>query len=105
MIRFAHICTIIAGLAAAPFAQAATMKVRIDNYAFAPATVLVHPGDTVVWTNRDSVPHTVTSIGAGGLDSGTLDPGGSFRFTFQKVGLYSYHCAIHPEMRAMVRVK
>ncbi|HUZ65278.1 MAG TPA: cupredoxin family copper-binding protein [Acetobacteraceae bacterium] len=105
MIRFAPVCAIIAALAAAPLAQAATMKVQIDNYAFAPTNLSVHPGDTVVWTNRDSVPHTVTSIGAGGLDSGTLDPGGSFRFTFRKAGAYSYHCAIHPEMRAMVRVR
>src|SRR5690348_5424713 len=38
-----------------------TIHVKISNYAFNPAKLTVAVGDTVVWTNTDSAPHTVTS--------------------------------------------
>jgi plastocyanin len=84
--------------------QASTVSVLIKNYAFSPPQVLVHPGDIVVWTNRDDVAHTVTAFGKQ-FSSGVLDPGQSFRFTFKKTGLFRYRCAIHPEMLGTVTVK
>lgn len=83
---------------------AATVPVTIDNYAFSPKTVTVHPGDTIVWTNKDDVAHTVTALG-GAFDSGAIDPGKSYRLKFAKAGTYAYRCAVHPEMRATIMVK
>lgn len=83
---------------------AATVPVTIDNYAFSPKTVTVHPGDTILWTNKDAVAHTVTALG-GAFDSGAIDPGKTYRFAFTKAGIYAYRCAVHPEMRATVMVK
>jgi plastocyanin len=86
-------------------ALAATQTVTITNYTFAPAAVTVHPGDTVTWTNQDSIPHTATALDGKSFDSGTIDPGASWSFTFPKAGDYAYRCAIHPDMRGTVDVK
>src|SRR6516162_2661379 len=36
-------------------------EVKIDNFSFGPPTLTVSVGTTVAWTNRDDIPHTVTS--------------------------------------------
>jgi plastocyanin len=91
-------------LAALPCAgRAAELHVAISGYAFAPARIAVHPGDTVVWTNRDTVPHTVTALG-GGFASPALDTGESFTQVFRAPGSYAYRCSIHPEMQGTVLV-
>jgi len=86
-------------------AHAGTTTVTIDNYNFEPAVVTVHPGDTVTWTNHDSIPHTATALDGKSFDSGAIDPGARWSFTFPKAGDYGYRCAIHPDMRGMVIVK
>ena len=84
-------------------ALGATVPVAIHDYAFGPKTVMVHPGDTVVWTNTDSVPHTVAALG-GGFVSGALAPGGTYRHVFAATGRFAYRCGIHPEMQGTVVV-
>jgi len=73
-------------LAAAPlFAGAAppaakpgrVLAVAIEDMRFAPATLAVRPGDRVVWTNRDLVPHTVTARD-GRFDSKAIAANASF---------------------------
>jgi plastocyanin len=57
---------------------------------------VVQQGATVVWTNTDTVAHTVTSDDPNGpLKSETLNPGQSYSYTFNNPGTYPYHCAIH----------
>ena len=82
---------------------AAAVSVTIRDFAFSPATISVPVGTTVTWTNEDSAPHTATST-SGVWDSGTLETGGSFSFTFDTPGSFSYFCAIHPSMRGTVVV-
>jgi plastocyanin len=76
------------------------------NKGFSPNTVVVVLGknNTVVWTNHDSQPHTVTANG-GSFDSGYLGQGASFTYTFSSVGVYQYHCTYHPWMTGVVVVK
>lgn len=89
----------------APAAHAATISVAIQNYAFQPSALNVQVGDTVVWTNYDDAPHTVTtSSGPEQISSPTLQKGQSFSFKFTKPGTYKYYCAVHPEMTASVTV-
>ena len=38
-----------------------TTDVKIDNFSFGPAELMVPLGTTVTWTNRDDIPHTVVS--------------------------------------------
>ncbi|HVB66560.1 MAG TPA: cupredoxin family copper-binding protein [Acetobacteraceae bacterium] len=104
MHRMFRMSWVALALAVAPLAGfAAEVHVTISGYAFAPARITVRPGDTVVWTNRDSVPHTITALG-GGFASAALDTGESFTHAFPRAGSFGYRCAIHPEMQGTVLV-
>jgi plastocyanin len=86
-------------------AHAVSHSVTIANIAFSPTALTVVLGDTVTWTNHDSVPHTVTvSSGPETFSSPTLNKGDHWSFTFTKAGTYKYYCAIHPNMVAAVTV-
>ena len=80
-----------------------TWSVSIEDFYFEPANAAVQPGDTIVWTNNGAHPHTVTADD-GSFDSGTLQPGQSFSWTFQAPGMVTYHCSIHPSMTGSVSV-
>ena len=105
MYRAIIAAAILALAAAAPVARAATQTVTISDFTFAPATITLHPGDTVIWTNQDSTPHTATARDGKSFDTGTIDPGGSARVTFRQPGNYPYRCAIHPDMLGEVDVR
>jgi plastocyanin len=87
--------------AATDAAEAPTVTMR--DRIFAPATVEIAAGTTVTWSNNDDSPHTVTSVD-NLFDSGVIDEGGSFTFTFDEAGTYDYFCAIHPEMTGTIIV-
>ncbi len=76
--------------------------VTMQNNTFVPDTVQVSVGDTVTWTNEDSVDHTVTA------DDGSFDqvvaPGATFSYTFEETGTYDYVCTIHAGMAGTVEV-
>lgn len=82
---------------------AGTKSVSISNFAFSPDTVDVAVGDTVTWTNDDSVAHTV--VGDGGIQSGDLAQGDTYSKKFDSAGTFSYRCSIHPSMTGTVVVK
>src|SRR5215217_801902 len=84
-------------------AQGKTTTVSIKDFAFNPPNATVAPGTTVTWVNNDQTAHTVTA-NDGAFDSGTLQPGQSYSFAFDKAGTYAYHCNIHPDMTATVSV-
>jgi plastocyanin len=84
----------------------AAVAVRIDNFSYEPASIMVSPGTTVTWTNADDVPHTVTSRDdPPAFDSGAVDTDESFSFTFTRAGTYAYYCKVHPHMRGVVVVQ
>jgi plastocyanin len=70
---------------------------------FDPNPIEVRIGDTVTWTNDHHVGHTVTSISSE-FNSGDIQPGQSFRHTFDKAGTFDYYCIIHPSMVGKVSV-
>ncbi len=82
----------------------ATVHVSIQGFAFSPHTLTVAPGTTVVWTNKDSAAHTVTSDSNAWTDSGSIAQGKSFTLTLTKPGAYPYHCAFHSFMTATLVV-
>jgi plastocyanin len=71
---------------------------------FDPTTVTVTAGQTVEWDFADSsgTPHTVTA------DDGSFDScsqtSGKFVVTFSKAGDVKYHCTLHAQMLADVKV-
>jgi plastocyanin len=77
--------------------------VMIHNFSFSPRSITIAKGTTVTWTNMDTAQHTVTSDSKV-FDSGFLNPGGTFQFTFDTPGTYTYHCNIHPSMTGTITV-
>ena len=86
-----------------PAAPAAGNAISIDNFAFAPATLTVHSGSTVTWTNKDEEPHTVVA-NDGSFHSPGMGSQATFSYTFAKPGTFDYVCSIHPFMHATVVV-
>ena len=84
--------------------QAHETAVTIDNFKFSPQEITIAPGTTVVWTNKDDVPHTVVTTDKK-VKSKALDTGEKFSFTFTAAGTYDYYCSVHPKMTAKVIVK
>jgi plastocyanin len=93
----------LGSLAAPPQIRAAEHAIQIADSAFSPATLTISVGDSVTWTNADDRPHTVTS-NDGAFDSGNLDEGRAFSFTFTEPGTYTYVCNYHPKMQATIVV-
>jgi len=105
------VAAVVAGLwlsanatAAADSPKPVTHKVAVDATSFQPATITVNAGDTIVWTNKDPFPHTVTSQ-AGGFDSGMMRTDQSWRYRPTKKGEFAYLCTYHPTMTATLRVR
>ncbi len=80
---------------------------------FDPPVIKVAAGTTVTWTNNDAVFHTVTAGTSNGtvgkpdgtFDSGNVDPGETWSYTFDEPGEYPYFCTPHPWMQGKVIVE
>ena len=79
-------------------------EVRMDDFAFAPANIVIDVGTTVTWTNHDGVDHTVTSNEGDVLKSERFGRDGTFSHTFDTPGEYYYHCEPHSNMHGLVTV-
>ena len=90
-----------AGLA--PAAEARNHRVAIENMKFTPEALEVKVGDTVIWTNKDIVPHTATATQKA-FDSGPIATNAEFKFRAKRAGELAYVCLFHPTMKATVKV-
>ena len=62
-------------------------------------------GQSVTFTNNDSVAHTTTST-SNAWDSGEIQPGASYTLTAPSTpGTYTFHCSIHPFMTGTLLVQ
>ena len=83
-----------------------------DDMRFTPDPAIAAVGDTVIWVNAGTLPHTSTnqpersadrahstlSAGAEPWDSGLLGEGETFRMVVTIRGEYAYVCTIHEAM-------
>jgi len=100
-------------------------EVQIAQYKYVPETLHVRVGQTVRWTNRDNVGHTVTFTAADTspqkitsrsqvmqlhrpselYSSKLFMEGQTFTAKFDQPGRFRYICDPHPYMRAVVVVE
>ena len=81
------------------------------NDCFSPDVVNIGVGDTVTWTNDDTVGHTATSGNPTDNQTGTvwdsslIKAGGTFTSpAFNTAGTYNYFCMVHPWMTGEIIV-
>jgi plastocyanin len=86
-------------------AQNAAHTVEITAFRFVPETLRARPGDTVLFVNKDVVPHTASQVGAGGWDSGRLEKDRSWTLKVEAAGPVDYFCRFHPSMKGKLVVE
>lgn len=77
----------------------------MKSKAFAPRVLAVSTGTTVDFPNEDPILHNVFSISGEGFDLGLYKRPKSGSRTFDKAGVYTLYCNIHPQMTATVVVR
>jgi plastocyanin len=88
----------------APAGSAQTANVSVGEYFYRAKTIRIDPGDSVTWTNRGDILHTVTSRRGAPerFGSPNLDAGQAYTRAFPKAGTYDYLCTIHPSLMSGV---
>jgi plastocyanin len=84
--------------------QGTRHTVIIEGVQFSPAELIVHPGDRIVWVNKDPFPHTATAANKA-FDSGSIAADASWSYTAAKQGEIEYGCTFHPTMKAKIKVQ
>ena len=84
---------------------ARTLAVTMKNIQFLPKAVSAKVGQTVKWTNADSVDHNVTATKGEGFKSKAFGKGGTFSYKLDKPGKITYVCTLHPGMTGTITVK
>ena len=80
-----------------------THNVVIKKFEFIPAALKVKPGDVIVWTNIDVVPHTATAKDQS-WSTGTLKKGQSESLVVSSDMALGYYCRFHPAMNAKLEL-
>jgi plastocyanin len=94
----------VAAVTAQQYTPVKAAKIIIKDYAYSPATLKVRQGTKVIWTNKDSARHTLTT-GTPHFNGGVLRQGKSYSHTFNQKGDYDYYCSLHPYMVGKVIVE
>lgn len=79
-------------------------RVEMRNVVFSQATIEIAAGGGVAFVNADPMVHTVTADD-GSFDSGSIEPGATWRRVFEQPGTYAIHCTPHPFMKTVVVVR
>jgi len=86
--------------------ESQVFTVKIENFAFSPASLTVKQGDVVVFKNMDATIHTATALN-GAFDSGTIGTGQQWTLATANLapGTYAFHCSIHQSMQGTLVVQ
>ena len=91
-------------LAAGPGKTQQAHTIEITGFTFVPEARRVHVGDTIVFVNKDVVPHTATQR-TGGWDSGALARDRTWSMRVEAAGTFDYFCRFHPSMKGSLAVE
>ncbi len=92
--------------ASGPAAATATVKINADG--FTPERVAIKQGQAVRWNNADTVAHLVASdphpshTDYPGFESQIIPAGGTYLFSFNRVGTWGYHDHLNPSLTGTV---
>jgi plastocyanin len=64
------------------------------QFTLSPKTVTIKPGQSVTWKNETTSPQSIT--GQGFPSSPSIPPGGTYRYTFEHAGHYTFVNSAHP---------
>jgi plastocyanin len=74
------------------------------SWTFAPAVLKVAKGSSITVVNRGKEFHSVTSDDPGRPFDISVDAGKTATFAIDTVGMFVYHCGVHPQMTGVVQV-
>ena len=80
------------------------VEIKMQNIAFDPKDVTAKVGQTVKWTNEDSVDHDVKATEGEEFKSDLFGKGGTFEYKLDKAGTIKYVCTVHPGMEGTITV-
>ncbi len=80
----------------------AAPTVVVKNFSFMPGNLTVNKGTKVTWKFEDNVQHNVTATD-NKFKSKNIQTG-SYSYTFNTAGKYSYYCSIHQYMKGNITV-
>ncbi|ABD56587.1 plastocyanin/azurin family copper-binding protein [Jannaschia sp. CCS1] len=89
------------------WAIAADHHIIIRGMSFQPSHMTVSVGDTVMVTNADDQPHTVTALArgldtaqvqGGAFDTGLIAPDDMVEVRITRSGVIDFYCQYHPTM-------
>ncbi len=90
----------------APVTPEGTNQVGMKDLNFVPEQITVKAGETITWTNQESVPHNVVNAEEGEQPKSELfNEGGTYEFTPKEPGKIDYVCTIHPGMEGTITVE
>ena len=97
--------------AASPHAGHPPLEIDIANHAFAPRDAQIYQSDSVIFTWKG--PDTNHSATGQDFDSDASKPaaevlhapGDTYAVTFSKIGTFTYHCKVHPDMTGTITVQ
>ena len=84
--------------------MAADHIVEIKSFKFEPNTLIVQPGDTITWINRDIAPHTATANDKS-WDTGRLKKGQQYKLVVTAEMSKDYFCRYHPHMKSRLEIR
>jgi plastocyanin len=93
-ICFALTIAICIGCKKKEIGQPSENEIFLLYKAFTPTSLTVAKGTTVKFTNKDNANHTATSS-SGRFDSGKIQSGESWSYTFTEAGTYYFYCNYH----------
>jgi plastocyanin len=97
---------LLVALCLAANAMAAEHPVSQKNLEFSIKKLSIKVGDSVIFSNQDSVVHNVYSLSnTQTFDLGAILKGKSKSVTFDKAGTVEVECAVHPQMKVTIEVK
>lgn len=82
----------------------ASTTVSISEQGIGPPSITINKGDSITWTNQDKLAHSLALTTpnppeelTGFSSDEAIPPGGSYSFTFDASGTFSYHDPVNPE--------